>query len=298
MTYSEEAEMIVEQIEKLMGGTTYFSLDSGRVSSHEEGDDVSFGDVAVLFRLNSQGDALEEAFIRAGIPFIRSGEKPLISRYPVNIIWRFFQTLQHPGNDYYLKAYVDLLHMDCSKGEEMLGQCRTGGPLSQLIDRAVNLHELGFSPEESAEALRRLKEVAENFNGNMASFLDFLSLERGIDHMTLSGDRVALMSLHAAKGLEWPVVFIIGCEDGLIPCTLFGDRDEAEERRLLYVGMTRARRKLILSHADRRMINGRMLNMKPSSFLKYIPDDLCRSLKRAGWKRKKKAHEQLALFRT
>ena len=52
---------------------------------------------------------------------------------------------------------------------------------------------------------------------------------------------MALMSLHAAKGLEWPVVFITGCEDGLIPCTLFGDRDEEEEKRLFYVGMTRAR---------------------------------------------------------
>ncbi len=72
-THSEEAEMIVEQIEKLLGGITHFSLDSGRVSSHEEGESFGFDDMAVLFRLNAQGDAFEEAFSRAGIPFIRSG---------------------------------------------------------------------------------------------------------------------------------------------------------------------------------------------------------------------------------
>ena len=104
-TEKEEAEMIVEQIEKLIGGTSYFSLDSGRVSSHENGENLGFGDIAVLYRLNAQGDAFEEAFSRAGIPFVRSGEKPLISQYPVNILWRFLQTHLYPENSYYLEAY-------------------------------------------------------------------------------------------------------------------------------------------------------------------------------------------------
>src|SRR5512143_3699882 len=97
--------MIVEQIEKLIGGTSYFSLDSGRASSHDEPENLGFGDIAVLFRLNAQGDAFEEAFSRAGIPFVRSGEKPLISQYPVNILWRFLQTLCFLDNEYYLTAY-------------------------------------------------------------------------------------------------------------------------------------------------------------------------------------------------
>jgi superfamily I DNA/RNA helicase len=66
-------------------------------------------------------------------------------------------------------------------------------------------------------------------------------------------------------------VFIAGCEDQLLPCTLFGDRDEAEERRLFYVGMTRAMSRLILSHAARRTLNGRPLDMKPSPFMVLIP---------------------------
>ncbi|MFH1349588.1 MAG: UvrD-helicase domain-containing protein [Pseudomonadota bacterium] len=295
-THSEEAEMIVEQIEKMLGATTFFSLDSGRVSSHEEGANLGFGDVAVLFRLNIQGDALEEALSRAGIPFIRSGERPLISRYPVNIVWRFLQALRYPDNHYYLKAYLNLLGSESSKGEEILRNCNMDSPLTELLDQAIKLHAFDLSSRESVEDLRRMKEIAEHFDGNVGSFLDNLSLERGIDHMGLSGDRVAIMSLHGAKGLEWPVVFIVGCEDGLIPCTLFGDRDVAEERRLLYVGMTRARRRLILCYASRRMINGRMIHMKPSPFLNLLPEEFCAPLERAKWKRKGKPHKQLDLF--
>ena len=296
-TNSEEAEMIVEQIEKLLGGTTYFSLDSGRVSSHEEGENFGFGDIAVLFRLNAQGDALEEAFSRAGIPYIRSGERPLIYRYPVNLIWRFFQALHYQDNDYYLKAYKNLLNEKSINGEELLRQCETGGPLTELIDQTVTMHGLDCSSKESADALRRVKEIVENFDGDMPAFLDALSLDRGIDHEILYGDRTALMSLHSAKGLEWPVVFITGCEDKLIPCTLFGDRDDAEEKRLFYVGMTRACSNLILSHVSRRMINGRVLHMKPSPFLDLLPGEFCEPLERSAWKRKKSTHKQMTLFK-
>jgi DNA helicase-2/ATP-dependent DNA helicase PcrA len=294
-TQAEEAEMIVEQIEKLIGGTTYFSLDSGRVSSHEEGENLSFGDMAVLFRINAQGEILEEALNRAGIPFVRSGEKPLIQQHPVHIIWRFFQALRYPDNPFHLQAYLDLqdTHM---KGEDILRQCKAGSPIKDLIDQAVTLHGFDCFSEDSAQALRRLKEIAENSDGNMGSFLDTLALDRGIDHTGLLGDRVALMSLHAAKGLEWPVVFITGCEDGLLPCTLFGARDEGEEKRLFYVGMTRARSRLILSHATRRVINGRLHSMNPSPFIRLIPEEFCAPLDRAQWKRKPKRHNQLDLF--
>ena len=294
-TYSEEAEMVVEQIEKILGGTTYFSLDSGRVLSHEDAGNLGFGDIAVLFRLNAQGDSFEEAFYRAGIPFARSGEKPLISRYPANIIWRFFQTLHFPRIGHYRSAYVNLLK-DRGNGVQPVENGVFEGGLEDRIDQAVKTHALDISSEESVEVLRRLKDLAAQHKGNMESFLDILSLDRGIDHTALSGDRVALMSLHGAKGLEWPVVFITGCEGSLIPCSLFGDYDESEEKRLLYVGITRAGRRLIMSHAKKRNINGRVLDMHPSPFLELISGDLFGKLERSKWKSKGKSHRQLELF--
>ncbi|MCP4575217.1 MAG: ATP-dependent helicase, partial [Deltaproteobacteria bacterium] len=169
-------------------------------------------------------------------------------------------------------------------------------PLSEFIEKAVAWHDFDLSSEETHEALDRLKNMANDFEGDLAAFLDTLSLERGLDHTALLGDRLALMSLHSAKGLEWPVVFITGCEDKLIPCTLFGNRDDEEERRLFYVGMTRAEKRLILSHVGRRSLNGRVLDMKPSPFFSAIPEDLWEPLDRGGWKAKKRPYEQLKLF--
>ena len=168
--------------------------------------------------------------------------------------------------------------------------------LNDMIDQAVELHGFDLNSEEISRTLDRVGKVAENCNHHLPSFLDTLALERGIDHQNLIGDRVSLMSLHAAKGLEWQVVFIIGCEDQLLPCTLFGDRDDEEERRLLYVGLTRAKQRLILSHASRRSLNGRPLDMKISPFLKPFSSKQLVHLERSKWKRKPKAHEQLSLF--
>ncbi len=323
-TDAEEAEMVMEQIEKLMGGTSYFALDSGRVASHEEGENLGFGELAVLFRLNSQGDAFEEAFSRAGIPYIRSGEKPLISQYPVDVLWRYLQTCRYPGNPYYLEAYHRLVsRLDLppstvappSSSRSSNQPARTsraredpppagfqaatsesdGKHLLGLIEGAVTSHGFRDLPEKIAEPLRRFMELARGAK-DLGSFLDALSLDRGIDHHNVFGDRVALMSIHAAKGLEWPVVFVTGCEEGLLPCTLFGDRDDEEEKRLFYVGMTRAKLRLCLSAALHRNIGGRPIGMKPSPFLSSIPRELFAPLDRVTFKRRKRTVEQLTLF--
>ena len=293
-TDAEEAEMIVEQVEKLLGGTTYFSLDSGRVASYEKGADLSFGDLAVLFRLNAQADALEQAFVRAGLPYVRSGEKPLVEQYPADRLRLFFQALAAPTDPFYRNRYLEIPEL--RNGMEALQQCHADQPLAELVRQAIALHEFDLSAPRSQEILLRFQTLAEQPGLDLNSFLDRLALEQGIDHETLLGDRVALMSLHAAKGLEWPVVFITGCEDGLIPCTLFKDHDAAEEKRLLYVGLTRAQSLLVLSHAGRRSLNSRLLQMQPSPFLSRLPQHLCRDLERAKFKRKKPKETQLSLF--
>ena len=105
------------------------------------------------------------------------------------------------------------------------------------------------------------------------------------------------MSIHAAKGLEFPYVFIIGCEGGLLPYTLFvkDDSDIDEERRLLYVGMTRAKRALFLSHAKTRNLFGSSLSLPISPFLSDIKDELVKRGKVEKGK-KRVRDNQLSLF--
>ena len=270
-THREEAEMAVEQIEKLLGGTNHFSLDSGRVSSYEGRKDLGFGDISVLFRLNAQADAFEEAFSRAGIPYVRSGEKPLIAKDSVQIIWRFLQAISHQGNPFYREAYLHLMGDEWVKGEKNLQRYRPTKKLMEIVDIAMALHGLEAEAGNVNDPLRRLMDLASGFDGNLESFLDNLSLDRGIDHSTLEGDRVALMSFHASKGLEWPVVFVAGLEDGLIPLEIYGESDKEEERRLLYVAFTRARDQIILSWAGRRTLQGRPLELPTSRFIRNLP---------------------------
>ena len=105
------------------------------------------------------------------------------------------------------------------------------------------------------------------------------------------------MTIHAAKGVEFSYVFIIGCEDGLLPYTIFtkGDSDIEEERRLLYVGMTRAKKMLFLTHARKRNLFGKQLNLPVSSFLDNIREELVKRGK-SKEREKKPRDKQLSLF--
>jgi DNA helicase-2/ATP-dependent DNA helicase PcrA len=99
---------------------------------------------------------------------------------------------------------------------------------------------------------------------------------------------VSLLTLHTAKGLEFPVVFIVGLEDGLLPLH-WDEPDEAamaEERRLFYVGMTRAKDRLILSHARQRLWRGRLRTLEPSPFLRDIEAELVKHQPAQAWRGK------------
>lgn len=202
-----EAEYVVHQIEKLIGGTSLFSHDSGRVSEpslHE----YSFGDFVVLYRLKSQKHAIIKALERSGMPFHACGE---------------------------------------TSGEESVDE---------------------VCPHPSVE------------------------FETDAEH-------IQLMTMHASKGLEFPVVFITGCEETIIPLDrpgICGDPDE--ERRLLYVAMTRAGHRLYLLHARKRFLYGERVANPPSRFLSDIRDELKKVEEIRNKRRVRKAsdEEQLSLF--
>jgi DNA helicase-2/ATP-dependent DNA helicase PcrA len=141
---------------------------------------------------------------------------------------------------------------------------------------------------ESADRLENVKELitgaAELVSDELGEvglrpldhFLQRAILIADVDALDTKADAVTLMTLHNAKGLEFPVVFIAGLEDGLFPLARAYDEPDQleEERRLFYVGITRAERKLYLTHAEQRRRNGEFIASRPSSFLVSIPDSL------------------------
>ena len=144
--------------------------------------------------------------------------------------------------------------------------------------------------------LKYLKNLAEKCK-NKNEFIHEVSLLKESDTLDTRADRIALMTLHASKGLEFNVVFITGLENGIIPIYKAETPEQTEEeRRLLYVGMTRAKQKLFLSHATKRFLYGEMANFEISPFLEQIKEDLLTYSKSEKKIQEKDPVNQLSLF--
>ncbi len=156
--------------------------------------------------------------------------------------------------------------------------------LTEVLDKSGYAAALQDGSEEGKERWQNVQELVsvaaqfetENPQGDLSTFLEGVALVSDVDSYEQRADAVTLLTLHAAKGLEFPVVFIVGVEDGLLPHsnTLDNPDDMEEERRLFYVGITRAMQKLYLVHCFRRTIFGNNQPRDPSRFLKDIPATL------------------------
>jgi superfamily I DNA/RNA helicase len=140
--------------------------------------------------------------------------------------------------------------------------------------------------------LRRFLDLAGSFGRDLSAFAGHLRRNAGGTVYDAGSEAVALMTLHAAKGLEFPVVFLPGLEEGLLPATLSGSNDIEEERRLFYVGLTRARNQAILSTAVSRSSGP----SSPSRFLMEIPADFLTVVEAAPNRRRIRPGEQMELF--
>lgn len=145
------------------------------------------------------------------------------------------------------------------------------------ISRIENLEEL-INAAKEFEAATKAEELTIS---PLSAFLSYSALEAGEGQAGLSEDSVQLMTLHSAKGLEFPVVFLAGCEEGLFPHYLSQENPEKleEERRLCYVGVTRAMQKLYLSYAEARQLYGKNTHNRPSRFLQEIPAELVEGIR-------------------
>ena len=149
--------------------------------------------------------------------------------------------------------------------------------LQQLFDHMVKRLVIHYPmPSDLRERFNSLMSMARPYGQNIEAFLCDLAMKRDTDLYDPKAQSVALMTIHAAKGLEFPVVFICGCEDGLIPYRHLqrAEVDIHEERRLFYVAMTRAKERLYVSYAKSRSIYGRPIKSIPSPFLASISADL------------------------
>jgi superfamily I DNA/RNA helicase len=251
-----EAEFIAHTIEKALGGASFFALDSGRADGVGRRD-LSFCDFAVLYRIESQADAIAEALHRSGLPFQRRSHRGL---------------LEEPGVRELVGAMAAL----------------GGGTVAERLEQAA----------AGSEALRPVLPLLREPAASAASVEEFRSLLAmgvDVDLYDPRAEGVALLTLHASKGLEFPVVFVAGCEDGLLPLRFGGDAEPNldEERRLLFVGMTRARQALYLSHARKRLWRGELRLMQPSPYLAEIREEL---LQRSATPKRATGDQQLSLF--
>ena len=304
-TDKAEAETIVHQIEQMVGGTSYFSLDTGRADGLPAAP-RGFGDFAVLYRLGAQTRALIEAFDRSGIPYQAVGQEPLWAGKAARGVLAWLWLLHAPRSTVHLAqglaaAGVAAAEQVAVRAHALsattmgdLGDALAGAAAEQPAGRRSRLEKVaGFwrtlattrdratvgelldqtcaflAVEEPLRA--RLAGRAIPFGSRLADFLEMTVLESEADAYDPRADRVTLMTLHAAKGLEFPVVFMAGCEESLLPYVREGEApDIEEERRLFYVGMTRAREKLILAHARTRFLFGRRMENEPSRFVGEI----------------------------
>ena len=260
-----EAEFVVQSLEQALGGHSFFSIDSGR-SAEVHGQDLSFADFAVLYRTETQAAALVEALQRSGMPFRQRSHNPLLA---------------HPG----VAALMDAL-----------ASAPGDGTVLQQIDAACRGDE--SSPAAIREARELLKPAAHACGHDLERFLSETSLGAQVDAWDPRADRISLLTLHAAKGLEFPVVFIVGCEDGVLPLTWgnAGPEDLAEERRLFYVGVTRAKAKLYLCRARTRLWRGKVREMPASPFLADVEERLLERSRPRPAARNRARDSQLDMF--
>lgn len=260
----EEAFFLAEEIIRQLGGVDMIQAHEA-AHTKEKDKNRSFGDIAILYRTHRQADRIEHHLKQEGIPCIIGGRDPFLSEPTVRGTLCFFRHLLHPADTRSKEISIRLLWND----EQNFSQtAEKYTPLLQKTKPEKLLTEwtadLGLEKDQSIKKLIELSRPTKTIE----EFLNHLLLGTESDLQRHPGkhytsDAVHLMTLHGSKGLEFPVVLLCGLQKGLLPLeTGAGQTDLTEERRLFYVGMTRAGEELILLTTE-----------SPSPFLKELPED-------------------------
>jgi DNA helicase II / ATP-dependent DNA helicase PcrA len=280
-------------------------------------------DFAVLYRTNAQSRAVEEMFIRYGMPYRIVGGKRFYDRKEIKDVMSYLRLIYQPNDTVSFERIVnvptrgvgaksvDTFRVWCTAnglglqaGLDLVSECVGLTPKAKkaLLELADILRSVRALQEETTlsglldsllrridyysylddgtpqgesrqENVRELVSVTQSYQDlGLDGFLEEMALISDIDSYDTNSNAVTLMTLHAAKGLEFPVVFMIGLEETIFPHSraLYDQSEMEEERRLCYVGMTRAREELYLTFASSRMLYGGLQHNTPSRFLSEI----------------------------
>jgi superfamily I DNA/RNA helicase len=280
----------------MMGGLRFFSMDS-EVSGGELEEGVrGLGDFAVLVRAAVLAEPIRKAFDDHAIPYQLVGERSYLETEPCRSILELLALLCRPDDGGLRRRVRSRARALGRSGDfEASLEPLLGARLLPERIRAAS-RWLGLTGQGELSQVQRLLEAASSYADDPSGFLRLVRLGSPADDYTEASERVTLMTLHAAKGLEFRCVFIAGCEDGILPFTLAPGRsaDLEEERRLLYVGATRAARLLVLTHARKRRLYGRTVSLPRSRFLTHL-DELSFDERVQAMPRRKAGAQQLEL---
>lgn len=286
----QAAIFVAKEISRLVGGMDMLNAQDQAVAEPRAA--RGFGEIAVLYRTHRQAALLEECLKTEGIPYVVAGREDFLTTPLVRGTISFFRWLLRGEEELLLRVCLSCLWP--GKQEEakqrLLELAEKYRPRAAGAKPARLLEEWAkdLSLAETEE-MQKLVDIA-RMHKKMEEFLETLLLGQEIDlkrcgQKSYSADSVTLMTLHASKGLEFPVVFIAGLNDGLLPMRYRGGEENTEEeRRLFYVGMTRAGEELIL-----------LCGGKPSPFLEELPQDGILQKITLGRKTERQP-EQLSLF--
>lgn len=288
-----EARNEQNEIEFIVNNIKNFQL-----SSVSRRINFQFSNTAVLYRTNAQSRVLEEVFLHNSIPYILIGGTRFYERAEVKDVLAYLRVLANPKDmvsykrlekrKTWLKKFLDFQQRfnDLPRRKAGLNHF-SNKPTIEILDEVLRetsylslYDEHDEDDRQRLENIKELRSVAINFP-DLTNFLENVSLVEQ-EYMPdkigddAKKDAVTLMTLHAAKGLEFPYVFMIGMEEGLFPHsrTLMDKNELEEERRLCYVGMTRARKRLFLTYARRRIFFGQKTSNIVSRFILELPENV------------------------
>lgn len=250
-------------------------------------DKDKLSDIAVLYRTNAQSRVIEEILLHYGIAYTLVGGTRFYERKEIKDVLAYLRLIDNPKDMVSYKRAEKIGKTRLGKFVELQGELDPEKLPTSIEILDMVLHKTGYlelydeQDEEDRQRLENIKElrsVAIAF-ADLTEFLENISLveqEEQSNAPEENGKRnaVTLMTLHAAKGLEFPVVFMIGMEEGLFPHSrsLMNKEELEEERRLCYVGMTRAQQKLFFTHARRRLFFGQRTSNTVSRFILELPE--------------------------